>query len=408
VLDLIVVGTGVMGAAAARHAAISGASVLAIGEPEPVSPESHHGLFGAWHDISRLSWRLHSNPADTELTLRSLNAISALEAGGASQILTETGFLNLAAPYLDEGLRAASLSAQPVSTTPLDQAELRTQFPFLSVPREVTAYTEGPPSGHINVRRLVKSQQAAAVAAGAELIAGTVVGVAASSGGVTVAMLDGRIHKASRVLLATGAFSNTTAFLPRPLAFRLKTETVLLAELDPNEAKALTGMPAIHYQIDSPVLSSIYMVPPLAHASGKILLKFGANTRFDTHLSTADEIGAWYRNGPSDQAITDLRSEFEPMFPELEVADWHTSRCVITFTPHGHPFIDTVVPGRLYVATGGNGHSAKWSDGLGGLAASLALNNEWTDPIDPRMFTAQFADEDHAWAGRPLVADSLT
>ncbi len=405
--DLIVVGTGVMGAAAARHAALQGARVLAIGASEPAKPAQHHGLFGAWHDISRLNWRLHAHPDDTELTLRSIAAISDLEDIIRQPISTESGFLNLAAPGLDEGLEAAAQSGQQVSVTGLNHSELKEHSPFLNLPEDVLAYVESAPSGHIHIRRLVQAQRMAARTLGAEVIAGTVVGVRASSSGVSVATTDGRQYSAKRALLATGAFSNRPAFLPRPFALRRKTETVLLAELSPAAAAALSGMPTIHYQVDSPVLTSIYMVPPLSHPNGKVMMKFGANTRHDTYLNSPTEMEDWYRNGPSNRAIYDLRSEFEPLFPGLEVLNWHTSRCVITFTPHGHPIIDTLVDGRLYAATGGNGHSAKWCDGIGGLAASLALTNQWTDPIDPRRFKAQFVDEQHEWTGRPLVSEGL-
>lgn len=402
--DLIVIGTGVMGAAAAHHAAKDGAKVLAIGAPEPRTPKRHHGLFGAWHDISRLNWRLHAHPDDTELTLRSIAALPSLAKVAGSPISTETGFLNLAAPGLDEGLEAASQSDQPVSVNMLTSEDLRQHSPFLNLPADVLAYSETAPSGHIHVRRLVEAQRLAAQNLGAEVIAGTVVGVKTSHSGVAVATNDGRQYTGKRALLATGAFSNRPEFLPRPLALRKKTETVLLAELTSIAAETLSTMPTIHYQIASPTVTSIYMVPPLQHLNGKIMLKFGANTRFDRYIETPAEIEHWYRDGPSGRAIADLRSEFEPLFPGLDVVDWHTSRCVITFTPHGHPIIDTLIPGRLYAAAGGNGHSAKWSDGIGGLVASLALTNEWTDSIDPDRFKAQYADEQHRWTGRPLVS----
>ena len=79
-IDLIVVGAGIMGSAAARHAALAGASVLIIGEPEPTSPSQHNGLFGAWHDVSRLASRLHGDPDDAELSRRAMLGIAELEA----------------------------------------------------------------------------------------------------------------------------------------------------------------------------------------------------------------------------------------------------------------------------------------------------------------------------------------
>ena len=103
--DLAVIGTGIMGAPTVWHAQRSGAYVVAIGVPEPAIPDRHSGLFGAWHDSSRLLWRHHADPADTELTRRSLEDIKSIEAECGDTFLTEVGFLFAADPGRDEGMR---------------------------------------------------------------------------------------------------------------------------------------------------------------------------------------------------------------------------------------------------------------------------------------------------------------
>jgi hypothetical protein len=46
-----------------------------------------------------------------------------------------------------------------------------------------------------------------------------------------------------------------------------------------------------------------------------------------------------------------------------------------------------MVPGQVYVATGGNGSSAKSSDAIGQLAASLTWHNAWQDTeLDAALF----------------------
>ncbi len=82
-----------------------------------------------------------------------------------------------------------------------------------------------------------------------------------------------------------------------------------------------------------------------------------------------------------------MRAALEGIIPGLRAQSWHTKRCLITYTPHGKPFIDAVVPGQVYVATGGNGSSAKSSDAIGRLAASLAWQDAWQDDeLDAALF----------------------
>ena len=59
------------------------------------------------------------------------------------------------------------------------------------------------------------------------------------------------------------------------------------------------------------------------------------------------------------------------------VLSWQTGRCIITYTTHRNPYIDELLPGRLYVAVGGNGNGAKVSDGIGRLAADLVRGLPW-------------------------------
>ena len=58
----------------------------------------------------------------------------------------------------------------------------------------------------------------------------------------------------------------------------------------------------------------------------------------------------------------------------------HTKPCVLTYTSTNRPYLDTVVPKRLFVATGGCGLSAKSSDAIGNLAAQLTHRGGWEVP----------------------------
>tara|TARA_Y100000310_G_scaffold38487_2_gene36081 strand:- start:370 stop:585 length:216 start_codon:yes stop_codon:yes gene_type:complete len=67
------------------------------------------------------------------------------------------------------------------------------------------------------------------------------------------------------------------------------------------------------------------------------------------------------------------------------------------------PYIDALVPGKVYLAIGGNDRSAKWADPLGALAASLVEAGEWVDPLPADRFRKLYAGEVVEWAGRELL-----
>jgi sarcosine oxidase len=83
-----------------------------------------------------------------------------------------------------------------------------------------------------------------------------------------------------------------------------------------------------------------------------------------------------------------MRQALETIIPGLRAEAYATKRCLVTYTPHGKPFIDRL-GGRLFVATGGNGSSAKCADTLGRLAAELVLAGEWRSAVyDRELFRA--------------------
>jgi glycine/D-amino acid oxidase-like deaminating enzyme len=188
----------------------------------------------------------------------------------------------------------------------------------------------------------------------------------------------------------------------------MKTETVLLAEIGEHEAERLAGLPPMHYGIHDPVVADIYAAPPTTYPDGSVLLKWGANTIRDRWVERPDEIAAWYRHGDGDDIVELMRPSMEATYPGIEVTGWRTHRCVVTYTGHGHTYIDAVEPGRLYLAVGGHGRSAKCADPLGALAASLVANDAWVDPLPADRFRAMYQGEVEDWPCRDLMADRPT
>ncbi len=399
VFDVAVVGGGIMGAAAARRLSRHDLSIAVVAPPEP--PSGGEGPYGAHHDVSRLTWLHHLDDVETELARRSLAAIDEVEALADHTVFSRSGQLFIAEDGLEpERVAMAEAAAAAGAMELLDEDAAAERYPGLAIPHGARVMLEPPPSGYFDPRELVASHLRAAVRAGAEHFRSPAVQI--DDGLVT--FRDGRTISARKVLVANGAYVNTPGLLPRPVALRLKTETVLLAEIPPSEAARLAQVPPIIYALHDPAVADVYTAPPLVYPDGRVLMKWGANTIMDHWVSTPDEIDGWYRIRRDLQAIELMSPSMLRTYPGLDVSEFHTMHCVVAYTGHGMPYIDVIQPGKLYLAAGGNGHSAKWSSALGELAASLVLHDGWVDPLPADLFRVQWEGEVRTWAGEELLS----
>ena len=390
-----------MGAPAARLLAAGGMRVALIASPEPTGQAKDGEPFGAHYDVSRLTWLSHTDPIETELSVRSQRAMAALDASEGG-IFSGTGSLFVAAPGRDEGRIE---SARALGIEILDASQLQEAFPLMQFPSDVHGFRDVSAPGIMNPRAVVAAEQRAAVAAGATMFSTHATQVVNESG-MAVHMADGRVCTARRVLVAAGAFSNQAGLLPRPLALRMKQETVLLARLTDEAAARLSVYPSTVYQLASTEISDVYSCPPLRYPDGSMCLKWGCNTLEDRWLHSIDEITDWYRGGDSDSVGEIIRPYMEAFIPAMEASGWVTNRCAVTYTAHGKPYIDEVED-KIYVAVGGNGHSAKWSPVLGSMAAELILDGAWNEAIPRDPFRAVFEGEESGWDIRDLWKDRM-
>ena len=107
----------------------------------------------------------------------------------------------------------------------------------------------------------------------------------------------------------------------------------------------------------------------------------GCNTSADALLDSLEAIQAWVRSGDTDAVADSMRAAMKTMLPHLDFIKFETGPCIITMTGNDHPIIDRVT-GRTFVAVAGNGMGAKSSDGWGGLATQLMLDDPWPSWVD--------------------------
>ncbi|MCB8978023.1 MAG: FAD-binding oxidoreductase [Ardenticatenaceae bacterium] len=389
--DVLMIGKGLMGSAAARYLQGLGAATAVLGPDEPQNPQTHDGVFASHYDQGRITRRLSKDITWATLADRSMAQYRELETRSGIQFYEPTGGLYVGP---NDGSHAYWQNAATigqrfgVAYSELTNDELAARLPKLRFPAGFAGILEHAPAGYINPRGLIQAQLAVFAAQGGTILRETAVTITYHPTHLTIQTKEGNQYETRKLLIAAGGFSNCFGLLERPLPLRLKSETIILAELDAAEAARLGDMPTVIYEIESPDISGIYLLPPIRYPDGRFYLKMGCDTRLDQTLPhDVEAIRRWFIHGNSDAILPAMRAALEDIIPELRAESWQTKRCLITYTPHGKPLIDAVVPGQVYVATGGNGSSAKSSDAIGQLAASLTWHDAWQDTeLDAQLY----------------------
>ncbi len=386
-LDVAVVGMGLIGSAALRHAAVGGASAVGIGPPEPSDWPAHQGPFASHYDSGRITRRLDARREWAVLATRAIEQYPTIAAQSGIEFHRPCGlaFVRDDEPGLANLASVAASIGLPIDVGPV--AEALADVPALSFPDRYTAVREAPPAGAIDPRLMIEAQHRAAKRAGALVARDTVIAIRPADGGYEVLTAAGRTHQARQVLIAAGAYANR--LLPEPLAMSVRPEAVLLAEVADGDLGRLGSMPSIIYLLDHDELDDVYVVPPMRYPDGRHYVKIGGSNRRAAVLGDEPAMNQWMQQDHADGRLPPLREVLTALLPDVALSGWTTKPCLIGDTASGLPYIDRLDNGCT-VAFGGNGHAAKSADAIGSLAAELALNDRWDDDeLDRTAFIAR-------------------
>jgi sarcosine oxidase len=197
--DVIIVGLGAMGSAAARQLAARGVSVIGIDRYAP--PHA----WGSTHGDTRITrLAIGEGREYVPLARRSHELWREIERESGAELLTQTGIVvlaHLSSTFLAETRAAARQYA--IDHRDLTNDELRSDFPMFAVDEDTVAYYE-PQAGYVRPERAVAAQLALAARDGAQLNLGErVERWAASPTGVTVTT-DRETYAAGQLLLCAG------------------------------------------------------------------------------------------------------------------------------------------------------------------------------------------------------------
>jgi glycine/D-amino acid oxidase-like deaminating enzyme len=365
-MRIVVVGRGLIGAAAARHLAQAGHEVLLVGPSEPVEKASHRGVFGSHYDQARITRGLDEDPFWSAVSRASIARYREIERVSGVPFYHPVGaLLTGAAGGPVEAVGAVAREAGLMADR-LEAAALAARFPYFQFAPGTLGYFEAQDAGWINPRAMVRAQGVAASHAGARILDAEVLGLEEGGDGVLV-RLAGEMLAADRVLVAAGGFSPQLV----DVELRVLARTVTLFEISDAQAAELAAQPSlIRFH---PEGHETYLLPPVRYSDGKPYLKLGGE-REDVEVRGA-EIGEWFRSGGSEAVSAQSEAEFRALMPGVAVKAIYRDACVVSYSANKLPLLKQLSE-RVSVACGGCGKGAKNSDELGRIAGQILLGQD--------------------------------
>ena len=385
--DVLVIGRGLLGSAAARHLALENLKVALVGPTEEENLKSRR-VFASHYDNTRVQRVLAQDRLWTRLNRDSVNSWIELQDSTGIDFYQPNGciYINTFRDSYLAGVAAIAeefrLKFQPIASS--DQ--LRNISPKLRIEGDIFGIFEPAMSGQINPRELIRAQLKSFADLGGVEISDVVLSATKVEGMWSVRTASGDEYLAERVLLAAGAFTNYQDILPRPLDFSNKSEVVIMAQISDADFEELKEMPSLLYEIKTPEFDGIYLTAPTKDPSGKYILKMGLNQSIDLNLDGQSDMNNWFNRDSYETFAPVLERELAKLFPEIKPLNKALKACVISRTKTENPYIGEVDDG-LFVLHGCNGYSAMSSDAQGRQAAALITRGKFDDGYSESDFT---------------------
>lgn len=354
--DVIVVGTGAMGAAACWQLARRGQKVLALDRYDiPNAMGSSHGV----NRIIRLAYFEH--PAYVPILRRAYELWRETEQLAGEQLLWITGSLDIGASgsKIVEGA-LASCRQHGLDHEVLSAADAMARYPGYRLPENFVALHQ-PEGGFVASERAIVAAANLAMQSGAVLRAREAVLDITPIAGGGVRVRTGRgVYEAGQVIVSAGAWVGE---LVPGLSATAVPERQVLGWFQPKrpELFRLGAFPVSNLKGD---LGHFYQFPVWNVPGFKIglyhhLHEQGAPEQLSREPTAADE--AVLRRGVAE------------FFPEADGDVLALRTCMFTNTPDEHFIIDRL-PGfeDVIVASPCSGHGFKFASAIGEILADLA------------------------------------
>lgn len=374
--EVIVIGVGGMGSAAAYHLASRGIDTLGIERFD--IPHS----MGSSHGITRIIRRgQYENPEYVPLAERSYELWRELEAITHRDLLHVIGGVDAGPPEGEVFPNSReSCREHNIEHEILSGREVNERFPGYEIPADHKAVYQ-PESGFLVPEQCIIAHVEAAQERGAEIHARErVLEVSTDHGSDVRVETDHDTYRADQVIVTAGAWARE--FAPE-LADELVPVRQVLAWLQPSDPSLFDpdSFPVFIHETET----ERYYGFPRFDVPG---FKFARFNHFAEEVDP-DEMPREPRKEDEDM----LRAYARRYFPEGAGPTMQLSTCLFTNTPDGHFILDTA-PGQPKVTLGAgfSGHGFKFASAIGEILADLALDGETDHNIE--LFLADRFDGD--------------
>ena len=364
--DVIVVGLGGMGSAAAANLAARGRSVLGLEQFTPAHDR------GSSHGESRVIRQAYFEGVEyVPLLLHAYDLWDDLEREDPGLFRRTGGLMIGAAGSLTVQGSVASAQAHGLAHEVLDAGDLRARFPQLRPADDDVALYEAA-AGYVRPERTVALQLRRAARAGADLRFETPVrGWTADEDGVTVTTAAGETFHADRLVVTSGSWAPTVL---ADLALPLVVERQVL----------------YWFRTRTPVAFAPEVFPVFIWEQPDALQLYGFPA-----LDGDDEVKVSFfrRGGPTDpddldrevhaEEVAVIADALRARVPDAAGEYVRGEACMYTTTPDEH-FVISLHPRHpnVAVAAGFSGHGFKFTPVVGEILADLAETGTTRHPVD--------------------------
>ncbi|HSL00117.1 MAG TPA: N-methyl-L-tryptophan oxidase [Rubrobacteraceae bacterium] len=366
--DVIVVGLGGMGSAAAYHLARRGERVLGLERYSPAHDK------GSSHGRSRIIRQAYfEGPEYVPLLLRAYELWEELERESERELVTLTGGLMIG--RREGALVSGSVASADEHDLPyemLEGEEIRRRFPAFSPTSEIVALFETR-AGFVRPEETVRAHLDGAAGADLRFEEPVLSWEADGSGeGVRVETPEG-IYEAGRIVISPGAWA------PRLLAdlgLPLEVTRQVMYWFEPTGSLGLFSPERFPIYIWEPDDGAMFYGFPVQDDDRGVKAAFFRADGVPTDPETIDRV-------VTEEEAAFLRGYLAEHIPELAGRCLDARACMYTNTPDEH-FVISAHPdhAQVVVACGFSGHGYKFCSVVGEILADLATDGSTRHPID--------------------------
>ena len=365
--DVIVVGLGGMGSAAAYHLAGRGERVLGLERHAPAHDK------GSSHGESRIIRQAYFEGADyVPLVSRAYELWEWLEEETGESLVTSCGGLMIG-PEGGELVPGSVASAEEhgLPYEMLDASDLKRRFPIFEPGPDTVALFEKR-AGFVRPEATVKAHLGRAAASGADLRFGEpVVSWEATEAGVRVRTGNG-VYEAERLVVSAGAWAGE---LLSELGLPLEVTRQILFWFRPTGGTAAFAPEVVPVWIFEPEDGNMFYSFPVIDGADTLKAAFFRADGTPADPNTID------REVHEDE-VDFIRRYLGRHVPSMNGELVRAATCMYTNTPDQH-FVISTHPDhpQIAVAAGFSGHGYKFCSVVGEILADLSTTGETRHPI---------------------------